>query len=704
MSGPEIQRVMAELAQMTDPRELKYLRGVLSGVAQLPAAEAHPLDDYLRLLSDISKNMLEIDAKLNDTRASLRSGNAKQALADLEQLKKLRDQTRVLFSSSYALLDQVAAYYQVDTTTQVKKTAELEADFQTYANQIDQLDQQVGTQQGLIQTTLTLNASRSEIFINETLPIYGFLRVQNVSALEGRNVTISWGANQTTVKTSAEGKFETDIRFPIGFPAGSTLVEARFEPSGSDSERYLSSKSLLEIKVAYYPSSIEADIYPHNARRSDLVTALGRLSSRGGLPLESRTVVFRLDGTSLGNSTTNSTGWFRFGFIVPADVSNGTHFVIAAFTASGEPWLAPSNMTLPLTVEVGMYTVQGYVLAPDGSTSVPGCWVSIYEPASNASIGSWTDERGYYSFSSANGTFVFDVSPPSTLSTSLSYAHYQEANFTVPSDISKNIILTYGTQIAMRMDRASLLSGMELTVEGTVKLTNATLWKYGHVSIFFDSFYYSSATVEEDGSFLSHIQLPMSVGFGSHTVKVEYHPDEAWVKGSEVAAQVFIYNIGAVIFAALAILAASSLGVYRITRSRQAAGLVPSALPEPVAVEEGLFKAEYSPESLTYAIEAERDHASKVRRCYRLAQALIDQKLGEPAAGSETHWEYFRRVKTAVPAVEHSLKRLVELFELAEYSPYPIGSGESREATDILLKLRQDVGESYVESPQEYAA
>jgi hypothetical protein len=44
-----------------------------------------------------------------------------------------------------------------------------------------------------------------------------------------------------------------------------------------------------------------------------------------------------------------------------------------------------------------------------------------------------------------------------------------------------------------------------------------------------------------------------------------------------------------------------------------------------------------------------------------------------------------------VPRVNDRLKRLVELYELAEYSPYPIETTQSREATEILLKLREEI-------------
>lgn len=93
--------------------------------------------------------------------------------------------------------------------------------------------------------------------------------------------------------------------------------------------------------------------------------------------------------------------------------------------------------------ELVLYTVQGYVFAPDGTTPLPGCWVSVYDVTLDISWGSWTSPRGYYNFSTVAGVYVLDVWPPST---SPDYAHYQEVDFTVWGNIAKNVTLTHKAQ------------------------------------------------------------------------------------------------------------------------------------------------------------------------------------------------------------------------------------------------------------------
>jgi hypothetical protein len=162
------------------------------------------------------------------------------------------------------------------------------------------------------------------------------------------------------------------------------------------------------------------------------------------------------------------------------------------------------------------------------------------------------------------------------------------------------------------------------------------------------------------------------------------------VKGSEAVASVFIYNTPLVVLAAVSLPAASSLGFYLFRRSRRAVVLAPPALPEPVTLEKPVSR-ELSPEHLISAIKAEITPAARIRRSYFFAQAIINRRIGESSRTSETHWEYFSRATKLVPRVNDKLKRLVELYELAEYSPYPIEIAQSREATEILLKLREEI-------------
>jgi hypothetical protein len=594
-----IQAVLMSLAQTMSPDELNLLRDRLGGVNQFPG-QGDPLGEYIGTLLNFSTKMDEIQGKLEDARLSLASGNTRQAAADLEQLTKLRGEAKSLLQSLTVLLDDLTIKYGIDSTVQQQKVKEFGALFQTYSEEIDQLGARLKAQEGFILTTLSLSASRLEVFINQSLSVFGFLKDQNGTALSGRNVTITWAVNQTTMKrTDFRGRYAANMSFPIGFPNGLTRIEADFTPQGNDARVYMPSTAQLDIEVGYQPSSIAAQISPANVRPSDYATVKGNLSTADTKPLKYKTIIAQVDGTLLGTTTTDNTGSFWFVFSVPQTLNNGTHVVTVNFPATGEAF-APSNATLPFVVGI------------------------------------------------------------------------------------------LGTRCLISTDRSSLFSGMSLVVNGSVTDVNGMAPTGSNVTILLDGTAYTNATIRYDGSFVSVIQLPIWAAFGFHSIRAKYLPDLPWVKGSEAVADVFIYNTPLITLAAVSIPAASSFGFYLFRRRRRAVVLAPAALPEPVALEKPA-RVELSPEHLISAIKAENAPAARIRKSYFFAQAMMNQMIGESSRTGETHWEYFSRITKLVPRINDTLKRLVELYELAEYSPYPIEAAQSLEATEILLELREEI-------------
>jgi len=598
----DIQQLLKSVAGVIDPNDVSILRNALKGVAHLPVYEDAPLKEYLIMLSNVSDNMIEIDARLQDAEISLSMGKNDQAEADLRGLEVLRDETGPLLDSLHTQLEEAREYYEIDTSALEQRLSALDALFQTYTQQIDQVEMRLQKmQQAPVQTALTLSAARSHVFIEEPLSLYGLLRQENGTALAGRNVRLAWGTNSTTTRvTDSEGRFRATISFPIGFPAGTARIDADFRPEGSDFGVYLPSASSVEIRVEYYGSKIEAEISPKSVRPLDQAAVSGTLSGSEGQRLGFRDLAVYLDSASLGETTTNSSGLFFFEFLVPLTLSNGTHHIVVAFGG--------------------------------------------------------TEDR----FGSSNATLPFDVE-----------------------------VLT--TELQLALDRTALFSGAPLRVDGTLRYANGTGVPYGSVIVFVDDARLASAITNGDGSFGVLAQVPPWVGFGSHVVTVTYDSGRAWVRGSGASTEVFIYNTPLLILAVVGVASASSAGVYLVRRSRRAVVFAPPAAPEPVVVERPAMPEELSPEKMVLAIEAEPDHSAKIRRIYRLAQDVISQGLEEASRESETHWEYYSRVIKRAPSLKVTLKRLVELFEVAEYSPFPIDIAESREAEQALLKLREEI-------------
>lgn len=594
-SAAEIQILLAQLSQTLDPNDLSRLRDELKGTSKFSASADDPMRSYLSALSNFTDNMNEINAKLEAAKASLASGRRIQAISYLNDLNLLRDETKSLLGTLNRLLKRVATHYGIDVGDQLQTITKMDALFQKYSEQIDQLNAQVSVKSGFTRTILSLNASRTNVYVEESFIVDGLLTDENGTALLGRNVTISWGINQTTLTvTDSIGRFQANISFPIGTIAGPAQIGAEFRPEGDDSKVYTPSNALLKVEVTYQPSKIDATISPTNVRPFGFVDVRGNLSAVGGKPLEFKTLVIDLDGAFLANAITDMIGAFTFGFFVPETLNNGTHTIQVIFPATGERY-APCNVTLSLTVE------------------------------------------------------------------------------------------TPGTVTRITVDRTSLLSGMRLLISGTVAYDNGTAVAGRNVTVYFDGTPYMNVKLGDDGSFASTIPLPLWLPVGTHFLKVAYIPNEPWVIGSQSTIRVFVFNAPFLVLIAAAVSIASLLGGYGIRRRRVTSVIVTLPQPAITTAEEKIpIEKEIS------KIKNEKDHAAKIRKTFHLAQAIIEQETGEAPKDSETQWEYFSRVTEKRQEIKESLNRLVNLFELAEYSPYPLGAAQSEEAMQMLLKLREE--------------
>jgi hypothetical protein len=599
LNAQAVRDVLASLGQTMTPDQLNLLRGKLAGLSQSPT-QNDTLGQYIGTLLNFSTNMNEIQTKLTDARSSLGSGNTRQAASDFQQLISLREETKSLLQSLSVLLDRITAQNGINSTVQQQKLSEYGALLQTYSGEIDQLGVSLKELEGYILTTLTLNASKPTVFINQSLAVGGFLRDQNGTALSGRTVRIAWGITQSILtQTDLKGEFGGNISFPIGFSAGLTRVEADFTPVSNDTKVYLPSTAIIHVGVAYQPSRIVAEISAANLRPLDTASVKGNLSTQNGDPLKSKRITLQIDETNIGNITTGIGGSFSFSFSVPQTLNNGTHILILAFPASGELF-APSNATLPFAVEIA------------------------------------------------------------------------------------------GTRGMISTNRSSVFSGTNLAVNGSITYANNTAVTGTNVTLFFDGVPYANVTVGDDGLFHSVIQVPMWASFGTHSVTAKYVSSRAWVQSSEAVAGVFVYNTPLVTLAAVSISAATSAGFYLSRRSRRRTVIHPVALPEPVVVQKQT-EEDLSPENLIAAIKAENFPAARIRKSYMLAQTIINQKIGTSSRVGETHWEYYSRVTKAAPQINDTLKRLVELYELAEYTSHSIEPAQTREASEILLELREEI-------------
>jgi hypothetical protein len=428
----------------------------------------------------------------------------------------------------------------------------------------------------------------------------------------------------------------------------------------------------------------------------------GFLKDGNGTALPGRNVTITWGVSQTILKRTDFRGGFEAGISFPIGFSSRLAGVEADFTPQGNDTKVYMPSTAVLYVEVAYESTRIVAeispanVRPLDTASVEGnLSTQNGDPLKSKTIRVQVDGMNIGNITTSNtGSFSFAFSVPQTLNNgthvlTLAFPAIGEAfapsNATLPF-----VVEILQTQSMISTTRNSLFSGMSLALNGSITYVNGTALTGANVTIFFDGVTYANVTVGDDGSFRSIIQVPIWTTFGAHSVTAKYVPDRPWVQNSEAVASVFVYNTPLVILAAVLISAATSAGFYLSRRSRHGTVLAPVVLPEPVVIEKPT-KGELPPEDLISAIKAENLPAARIRKSYMFAQIIINQKIGASSRTGETHWEYYSRVTKAAPQISDTLKRLVELYELAEYTAYPIEPAQSREASEILLELREEI-------------
>jgi Domain of unknown function (DUF4129) len=604
LSKSDLEYLMRTFGQTTAPNQLGRLHIQLLGAVQTKP-DTPLIDDYARILFNLSGNLTSIQQEIPIVRTSLSLGNRSQATALFSKLQLARQQSKALLQSLNSTLTQIGEKYQIDTTTQTTRVNMLASLYESYSDQINQLGSDLNAVVALKGTFLSLNSSTGKTFIGQSIVVYGTLRTENGTMLANRTLTISWQSNRIVSESDLNGYFEANVTFAPGTPAGPTLIRAAYDPVGADKLVYASSTAQMQVVLFYEQSALAVTVAPTTVRPLDSVEVSGRLSGFADhQPLTDRIISVQLDNETIGNTTTDRLGSFYFYFSVPRNISNGTHLVEAAFNAETDLF-APSNSSIPINVE----------------------------------------------------------------------------------------ILTTQTQI--QIDRSTLLSGMVLTINGTVTYPNSTRQNgtpppSGNITIYIDTMPYANVTLDSLGAFQSEIQMPFGTSFGSHAILVEYSPDQPWLQSSKALVRVTVVSVPIVIAIFSVIGVGSVLGSYATNKRRRKGAIRSEAIVTPqAALVRPTWNEQFSRSKLTASYEAEPNAPSKVKKAYSLAQSMIESRFGIEPRDSETPSEYLLRVRDVAQPLDSTLGALVELFEMAEYSPYPIVQEQERLAREKLLELRE---------------
>jgi Domain of unknown function (DUF4129) len=435
----------------------------------------------------------------------------------------------------------------------------------------------------------------------------------------------------------------------------------------------------------------------------------GTLETANGTALENRTLTI-LWGSNRVAIKSTSHGYFEENASFPIGTLPGFATIQATYEPSGPDKLLYLGSTAQVRVQLFYEpTTITAKIAPVSSRPLDSVtvWGNLrtthgQKPLENRTLILQLDETSLKNMlTDKSGFFFFSFIVPRTISNG---THTVEVVFNATNDIyaPSNATLPFNaeilaTQTQILLDRTTILSGMSLTLNGTVSYVNATYSNEtappsGNVTVYIDNVAYANATLNSQGSFISRVQVALAASHGAHSILIQYYPDRPWIENSQSIVSFNVISVPIVVLAVSVIAIASVLATYAVRRNKRKTTLLERALvTKPIIQEQAGLSEEFSRSNLIAALDAEADKGSNVRTAYRLAQLMISTKLGIDPRNSETPSEYGLRIDEAAPRLKDSLTRLVELFELVEYSPYPIEPDAARKAREKLLELRDEL-------------
>jgi len=434
----------------------------------------------------------------------------------------------------------------------------------------------------------------------------------------------------------------------------------------------------------------------------------GHLQTHNGTILPQRNVTITW-GTNATTLLTDSNGHFTTTVSFPPGYSSGLTFIQASFLPTG-PDATLYIPTKTLTVVQVIYPptqiisqIFPEVALPLDSVNVNGSLTTpAGGPLENRTLRIRLDNTPIGNVSSGiNGNFLFTFQVPGTTANG---KHNLQILFEPGSAIlaPSNSTLTFAVQretttIQTRSVSVNVFSGMGVMVRGVVAFNNsannnqATL--SGNATALLDGIPVATSKVADDGTLSLTVSIPFTTGFGRHSVEVVYSADDPRVDTAVEIIPVHVYNTPIII----AIAAALASGVFVVRRGRRGERLTTELIGEragePTMVGEALPRVTplqvlpFDWEDSVRMIDAEKNPSKKIIMCYRVARTFVSNQLNERLKESETHMEFYRHVVELRPWAEDDLRVLVDLFELAEYSPYEIVPSEATQAEKGLKKI-----------------
>jgi hypothetical protein len=436
----------------------------------------------------------------------------------------------------------------------------------------------------------------------------------------------------------------------------------------------------------------------------------GNLQTHNGTVLSQRNVTITW-GSNATTVPTGSNGQFIDTIIFPPGYSSGLTFVQVSFQPTGPDatQYIPTKISTVVQVIYPPTQIKSEIFPhsalPLDSVSVSGNLTTLAgQPLENRNLQIQLDNSPIGNASSdINGNFLFTFQVPGTTANgkhTLRILFEPGSEILAPSNSTLSLAVQREvTKIQTASAIANVLSGMSLTLRGVVAFNNSATNSQGTLSgtatALLDGIPVANSKIADDGAFSLTVSIPFTGSFGMHSVELVYSADDPRVNTAMEIIPIHVYNTPIII----AISAALASGIFVVRRRGRRGGRLTTELIGEVAREPGMPIEEAllstTPfqtipldwEDTLKAIDAEKNASKKIIMCYRVARSFVSNQLNERRKESETHMEFYRHVVEPRPWTEDDLRGLVDLFELAEYSPYEIVPSEGNQAENRLKKI-----------------
>lgn len=250
--------------------------------------------------------------------------------------------------------------------------------------------------------TVSLDEVSREVSYGDEAAVAGELAVDGIS-VDGVTLAVFMEGEQIGTTTVTDGVFDGTVTVPASVPDGEAELDVRLP---FDDQALAATTATTTVTVR----ETESELSIEGASTGDReITVNGTLGTVDGDGVAGETVQLRVDGTVVGNVTTEAGGTFGETVSVPDSVSEGDVTVTAVYEGNGSN-LAPSTADTVVTVsEAGMqlpasvWLAGGFLVVSAASLGLWWYRRSAAELPSDGPAGDWQ--------STLDGTTAADESP-----------------------------------------------------------------------------------------------------------------------------------------------------------------------------------------------------------------------------------------------------------------------------------------------------